>query len=172
MLEIKGVQGTQISVPEVEVNVDTVYKRTNIERKSQLDEHTQQQMEYWQYDEVQYTFREWLQVLSDENKQMQESQNLQNIDINATQEMVDFLLMQSAEMPMTLSLKQNNKSKGVDSMAMYIVIRVEKKAKISVEEGQKAYKMFLSNPNFAHLKDDVDTMLLADGKDNLIVDLI
>lgn len=171
MLEIKGVQGTQISIPEVEVNVDTVYKRTNIERKYQLDEHTQQQMEYWQYDEVQYTFREWLQVLSDENKQMQESQRLQDVDINATQEMVDFLLMQSAEMPMTLSLKQN-KSKGVDSMAMYIVIRVEKKAKISVEEGQKAYKMFLSNPNFTHLKDDVDTMLLADGKDNLIVDLI
>lgn len=171
MLEIKGVQGTQISIPEVEVNVDTVYKRTNIERKSQLNEHTQQQMEYWQYDEIQYTFREWLQVLSDENKQMQESQRLQDVDINATQEMVDFLLMQSAEMPMTLNLKQN-KSKGVDSMAMYIVIRVEKKARISVEEGQKAYKMFLSNPNFAHLKDDVDTMLLADGKDNLIVDLI
>lgn len=171
MLEIKGVQGSQVSVPEVEVNVDTVYKRTNIERKSQLDEHTQQQMEYWQYDEVQYTFREWLQVLSDENKQIQESQRLQDVDINATQEMVDFLLMQSAEMPMTLSLKQN-KSKGVDSMAMYIVIRVEKKAKISVEEGQKAYKMFLSNPNFTHLKDDIDTMLLADGKDNLIVDLI
>lgn len=171
MLEIKGVQGTQISIPEVEVNVDTVYKRSNIERKSQLDEHTQQQMEYWQYDEIQYTFREWLQVLSDENKQMQESQRLQDVDINATQEMVDFLLMQSAEMPMTLNLKQN-KSKGVDSMAMYIVIRVEKKARISVEEGQKAYKMFLSNPNFAHLKDDVDTMLLADGKDNLIVDLI
>lgn len=171
MLEIKGVQGSQVSVPEVEVNVDTVYKRTNIERKSQLDEHTQQQMEYWQYDEVQYTFREWLQVLSDENKEMKESQKLQDVDINATQEMVDFLLMQSAEMPMTLSLKQN-KSKGVDSMAMYIVIRVEKKAKISVEEGQKAYKMFLSNPNFTHLKDDVDTMLLADGKDNLIVDLI
>lgn len=171
MLEIKNVQGSQVSVPEVEVNVDTVYKRTNIERKSQLDEHTQQQMEYWQYDEIQYTFREWLQVLSDENKQMQESQRLQDVDINATQEMVDFLLMQSAEMPMTLNLKQN-KSKGVDSMAMYIVIRVEKKAKISVEEGQKAYKMFLSNPNFAHLKDDVDTMLLADGKDNLIVDLI
>lgn len=172
MLEIKGVQGSQVSVPEVEVNVDTVYKRTNIERKSQLDEHTQQQMEYWQYDEVQYTFREWLQVLSDENKEMKESQRLQDVDINATQEMVDFLLMQSAEMPMTLSLKQNNKSKGVDSMAMYIVIRVEKKARISVEEGQKAYKMFLSNPNFAHLKEDVDTMLLADGKDNLIVDLI
>lgn len=170
MLEIKGVQGSQVSVPEVEVNVDTVYKRTNIERKSQLDEHTQQQMEYWQYDEVQYTFREWLQVLSDENKQIQESQRLQDVDINATQEMVDFLLMQSAEMPMTLSLKQN-KSKGVDSMAMYIVIRVEKKAKISVEEGQKAYKMFLSNPNFTHLKDDVDTMLLADGKDDLIVEL-
>lgn len=171
MLEIKGVQGSQVSVPEVEVNVDTVYKRTNIERKSQLDEHTQKQMEYWQYDEVQYTFREWLQVLSDENKQIQESQRLQDVDINATQEMVDFLLMQSAEMPMTLNLKQN-KSKGVDSMAIYIVIRVEKKAKISVEEGQKAYKMFLSNPNFTHLKDDVDTMLLADGKDNLIVDLI
>lgn len=170
MLEIKNVQGSQVSVPEVEVNVDTVYKRTNIERKSQLDEHTQQQMEYWQYDEIQYTFREWLQVLSDENKQMQESQRLQNVDINATQEMVDFLLMQSAEMPMTLNLKQN-KSKGVDSMAMYIVIRVEKKARISVEEGQKAYKMFLSNPNFAHLKDDVDTMLLADGKDDLIVEL-
>lgn len=168
MLEIKGVQGTQLSIPEVEVNVDTVYKRTNIERKSQLDEHTQQQMEYWQYDEVQYTFREWLQVLSDENKQMQESQRLQDVDINATQEMVDFLLMQSAEMPMTLKEKQ----KGVDNMAMYIVIRIEKKARISVEEGQKAYKMFLSNPNFTHLKEDVDTMLLADGKDNLIVDLI
>ncbi len=172
MLEIKGVQGSQVSVPEVEVNIDTVYVRTNIQRMSKVDEHTQQKVEYWQYDEIQYTNQEWIQVLTDKNKQMQESQRLQDVDINATQEMVDFLLMQSAEMPMTLSLKQNNKSKGVDSMAMYIVIRVEKKAKISVEEGQKAYKMFLSNPNFTHLKDDVDTMLLADGKDNLIVDLI
>lgn len=172
MLEIKGVQGSQVSVPEVEVNIDTVYVRTNIQRMSKVDEHTQQKVEYWQYDEIQYTNQEWIQVLTDKNKEMQESQRLQDVDINATQEMVDFLLMQSAEMPMTLSLKQNNKSKGVDNMAMYIVIRVEKKARISVEEGQKAYKMFLSNPNFAHLKDDVDTMLLADGKDNLIVDLI
>lgn len=168
MVEIKGVQGSQVSVPEVEVNIDTVYVRTNIQRMSKVDEHTQQKVEYWQYDEIQYTNQEWIQILTNKNKEMQESQRLQDVDINATQEMVDFLLMQSAEMPMTLKEKQ----KGVDNMAMYIVIRIEKKARISVEEGQKAYKMFLSNPNFTHLKEDVDTMLLADGKDNLIVDLI
>ena len=71
-------------------------------------------------------------------------------------------------MPMTM---KTTKEGDVNNMAMYVVIRVKKKAKISIEEGRKAYMKFLSNPDVAIFKDEIDLMLLADGYDEVIVEL-
>lgn len=166
MIEYKKVHGTQTTVPEIEVNVDTVYVRSNIERIKELDPISNIQYEYWQYDEIQYTFREWFQVLSDENKKLKDSQAEQDINIDATQEVVDFLLLQSSSLPMAI------KERGVNNnMGMYAAIRIKKKAKISLEEGRKAYRMFLSNPEVAKFKEEIDLILLADGYDEVIVEL-
>ena len=56
-------------------------------------------------------------------------------------------------------------------MGMYAAIRIKKKAKISLEEGRKAYRMFLSNPEVAKFKEEIDLILLADGYDEVIVEL-
>ena len=58
-MEYKKIQGTQIIKPsEFEVNVDTVYLRKNIERKTETDEFGQI-YEFWEYDEMQLTFKEF-----------------------------------------------------------------------------------------------------------------
>jgi hypothetical protein len=58
-MEYKKVRGTQNTKPlELEVNVDTVYLRKNIERKSETDE-LGQIHEFWEYDEMQLTLREF-----------------------------------------------------------------------------------------------------------------
>lgn len=58
-MEYKKVRGTQNTKPlELEVNVDTVYLRKNIERKSETDEQGERH-EFWEYDEMQLTLREF-----------------------------------------------------------------------------------------------------------------
>lgn len=52
------VRGTQETVNNVEVNVDTVYIRTNIERIEEED------FTGWEYDEVQYPKNEYLELLT------------------------------------------------------------------------------------------------------------
>lgn len=55
----KGVQGSQLSIPPpIEVNVDTVYVRTNIVAIN-TDE-----FKGWQYDEVQYSKDEYIALIS------------------------------------------------------------------------------------------------------------
>ena len=56
----KKIRGTQEHVPAVEVNIDTVYIRSNIKR---IEE---EEFEGWEYDEVQYTIREYLEKLTNE----------------------------------------------------------------------------------------------------------
>jgi len=52
------VRGTQKTVKPVEVNVDTVYVRTNIER---IEE---EEFEGWEYDEESYSAKEYIEHLS------------------------------------------------------------------------------------------------------------
>lgn len=63
MTEYKNVQGTQPTVPSLEINVDTVYIRTNIQ-----DIRTEEMPVLWQYDEIQMTIEEYLKQAVPENQ--------------------------------------------------------------------------------------------------------
>lgn len=60
MKVFQGIRGSQKQVPQVEVNKDTVYVRSNIERIEE-DEFTG-----WQYNEVQYKKDEYIENLTNE----------------------------------------------------------------------------------------------------------
>ena len=51
-------------VPEIEVNVDTVYVRANIVRIEEED------FIGWEYDEVQYSKDEFIELISNKNKEL------------------------------------------------------------------------------------------------------
>lgn len=57
----QGVRGTQETVANIEVNKDTVYIRSNVQR-IETDEFTG-----WQYDEVQYNKNEYIEKLTNED---------------------------------------------------------------------------------------------------------
>lgn len=56
MKQYLAVRGTQDRVANLEVNVDTVYVRSNIER---IEE---EEFNGWQYDEIQYSSREYQEL--------------------------------------------------------------------------------------------------------------
>lgn len=58
------VRGTMKEVPEIEVNVDTVYIRTNIARIEEED------FVGWEYDETQYNKDEFIELISNKNKEL------------------------------------------------------------------------------------------------------
>lgn len=68
MIIIKNVQGTQITVPEIEINVDTVYLRTNI-HKIQNEEGDY----LWEYDEQQLTIPEYLKIIVPQNQEISDN---------------------------------------------------------------------------------------------------
>ena len=63
MIELKGVRGTQIKVPTLEVNVDTVYLRDNI-----IEKYDEDRNKYWEYDEIQLTLSEYFKNIIPENE--------------------------------------------------------------------------------------------------------
>jgi hypothetical protein len=67
---VAKVRGTMKEVPEIEVNVDTVYVRTNIQRIEEED------FVGWEYDEVQYRKDEFIKLISKENKQLKQENEL------------------------------------------------------------------------------------------------
>lgn len=63
------IKGTQVEQPkELEINIDTIYIRSNIIR-IETEEFTG-----WEYDEIQYDKNEYIEMLSTENKQLKEAQ--------------------------------------------------------------------------------------------------
>lgn len=58
----KGVRSTAEFVPSVEVNIDTVYIRSNIVRVEEID------FSGWEYDEIQYNKDRYIELISNENK--------------------------------------------------------------------------------------------------------
>lgn len=87
MKELKGVQGTQAKVEEIEFNVDTIYIRSNIEKKIKIDEQTQEKKEYWQYDEKQYSFNEYVALLNTKVESL-EKENIELKRTNAEQDLM------------------------------------------------------------------------------------
>lgn len=181
MVEYKKVQGTQDIVPEIEVNVDTVYVRTNIQRKSEKLEGREELFEYWEYDEKQYTLREWTQILSDKNHELLESQKKQDRSISATQEAVEFLMFDGTTTVSELSVDpiddrslqlEDKKNMEVNKMAIFLAERIEAAGEKGIAEGKKTYIKFLSDRRFKHLKSDVDIILSLDGKEDLIAELV
>ena len=53
----QNVRSTAKNVPSVEVNVDTVYVRSEIKRVEEMD------FTGWEYDEIQYSLREYVEGL-------------------------------------------------------------------------------------------------------------
>lgn len=68
MKHFMKVRGSQETVPTLEVNIDTVYVRSNIVR-IETEEFTG-----WEYDEIQYGIREYIEVVGAENYKLKERQ--------------------------------------------------------------------------------------------------
>lgn len=66
----RGVRGTQEKVADLEVNIDTVYVRDNITR-IETDEFTG-----WQYDEFQYSLREYQEAVGNKTLALTEDVNI------------------------------------------------------------------------------------------------
>ena len=64
MKELKNVQGSQEHVDGLEFNIDTIYVRNNIRREKFVDEATKESYECWMYDEIQYTYDEYVVILN------------------------------------------------------------------------------------------------------------
>lgn len=69
MKTFQNVRGTQSNVTEIEVNVDTVYVRSDIERIET------EEFVGWQYDETQYGIKEYIEFIANENKNLKVRQD-------------------------------------------------------------------------------------------------
>lgn len=92
-----AIKGTQKNVTKLEVNIDTVYIRTNIER-IETEEFTG-----WQYDEIQYSLREYHELIGNKSDILQLDVNdvaetIANSieDTISIAELVSFLVEQNA----------------------------------------------------------------------------
>ena len=56
----QNIRSTAEYVPSIEVNIDTVYIRSNIERVEEME------FSGWEYNEIQYTIHEYLERLTNE----------------------------------------------------------------------------------------------------------
>ena len=96
----------------------------------------------------------------------------------ATQEALDMLLLASMGEPVqaaTLAVStfaNTNKQKGADTMAAYIAMRILKKGEKSVEAGRDYYTTWITHPAYAKYKADIDLILKAEGRDDLIVETL
>ena len=90
----------------------------------------------------------------------------------ATQEALDMLLLASMGEPVQISTFaiDNTKQKGVDNMAAYIAMRIIKKGDKSVEAGREYYVTWMTHPVYSKFKADVDLILQAEERENLIVE--
>lgn len=95
MKEIKDVSGTYTEgVPSIEFNVDTIYIRTNIKANEKTKNG-------YIYDEIQYTYNEYLEVLNTkvDNSEIEQNTNITDLEeLNAAQD--DMLFEQSYEIAM------------------------------------------------------------------------
>lgn len=95
----------------------------------------------------------------------------------ATQEALDMLLLssmgepvQAATLAVSTFANTNTKQKGVDTMAAYIAMRIMKKGDKSVEAGREYYTTWVTHPAYAKYKADIDLILQAEEREDLIVE--
>lgn len=87
MKTFQNVRGSQSNVPEIEVNVDTVYVRSNIERIETED------FTGWQYDETQYTVREYIETIANKNKILESENEVLNGRVTSAEDALLALMM-------------------------------------------------------------------------------
>lgn len=87
MKTFQNVRGSQSAVPEIEVNVDTVYVRSNIERIETED------FTGWQYDETQYTVREYIETIANKNKNLESENEVLNERVTSTEDALLAIMM-------------------------------------------------------------------------------
>ena len=90
MKQYLSVKSTAEKVPNLEVNVDTVYIRTNIERIETED------FTGWQYDEIQYSLREYQELVGGKTDDLtidvETVANLVVVSLDDLQTIVDMLV--------------------------------------------------------------------------------
>ena len=88
MKTFQNVRGSQSTVPTIEVNVDTVYVRSNIE---QIET---EEFIGWQYDEIQYDVKEYIESVGIENASLKDENIVLNERVTSTENtLLDLLLM-------------------------------------------------------------------------------
>lgn len=104
-------------------------------------------------------------------------ERVDNLELGAeaTQEALDMLLLANMGEPvqaatLAVSTFANTKQKGVDNMAAYIAMRIIKKGDKSVEAGREYYVTWMTHPVYSKFKADVDLILQAEERENLIVE--
>ena len=106
-------------------------------------------------------------------------ERVDNLELGAeaTQEALDMLLLanmgepvQAATLAVSTFANTNTKQKGVDTMAAYIAMRIIKKGDKSVEAGREYYVTWMTHPVYSKFKADVDLILQAEERENLIVE--
>lgn len=106
-------------------------------------------------------------------------ERVDNLELGAeaTQEALDMLLLanmgepvQAATLAVSTFANTNTKQKGVDTMAAYIAMRIMKKGDKSVEAGREYYTTWVTHPAYAKYKADIDLILQAEDRDELIVE--
>ena len=101
-------------------------------------------------------------------------ERVDNLELGAeaTQEALDMLLLANMGEPVQISTFaiDNTKQKGVDTMAAYIAMRIIKKGDKSVEAGREYYVTWMTHPVYSKFKADVDLILQAEEREDLIVE--
>ena len=106
-------------------------------------------------------------------------ERVDNLELGAeaTQEALDMLLLanmgepvQAATLAVSTFANTNTKKGGGDTMAAYIAMRILKKGEKSVESGRDYYVTWITHPAYGKYKADIDLILKAEGRDDLIVE--
>lgn len=86
MIFLKKVRGTQKAVPNIEVNIDTVYIRENVSAVNDDG------FSGWEYDETQYGKNEYIESIAEQNNQLQSVNDQLILDNLNMQNQIDNLI--------------------------------------------------------------------------------
>lgn len=98
--------------------------------------------------------KEQIQTLESENEQLIAQNEVQDTDIALNQDAINFMLFA----PTTMTAAINEKTKGVNAMAAYLANQILK--------GKLDYVLVVTR--YAEFKEDIDTILILEGKQDLI----